>query len=382
MSSGLQAADGAESPDERRPPAPSPSVARRTLLVLLTTLAVGAAAWAVYRLRGVLLLVLAVFFACLVAPFVSFLRRPLTIRSRKVTLPLPAAISLVYALILGALAAMVLVLLPILGDQLGDLATEFPGYLARVQERWQRWQASYRSRVLPAGLRESIDRAVHDAATAGGTWVKSDLLPRLAGSLVYLPWLVLVPVLAFFLLKDVGPLRSAALRVVPRGYLRSRGDAFLLELNDTLAAYIRAQVTACLLIGVICTLAFLAIGIPYALVLGIAAGVLEFIPLGGPLAAGALAVAFAAFHSSGQVAAVVLFLAALRALQDYVVYPKIVGMGIHLNPLGVILAILCGAELAGLAGVFLAIPVVAVLTLASEHYRGLRAAEALHTPAR
>jgi len=66
----------------------------------------------------------------------------------------------------------------------------------------------------------------------------------------------------------------------------------------------------------------------------------------------------------------------LRAVQDYVVYPKIVGTGIHLHPLGVILAILCGAELGGLVGIFLAIPLVAVLTLASWHYRDHQAAEA------
>jgi predicted PurR-regulated permease PerM len=80
------------------------------------------------------------------------------------------------------------------------------------------------------------------------------------------------------------------------------------------------------------------------------------------------------------VAAVVVFLLLLRVVQDYVVFPKLIGIGIHLNPLGVILAILCGAELGGLAGVFLAIPAVAVLTLASQHYHGLRAAEALNLP--
>jgi predicted PurR-regulated permease PerM len=346
--------------------------------------AIGAAAalWAIYRLRGILLLlVLAVFFAYLVAPFVGICRRPLTVRERKFSLPLPAAIGVVYFVIFGSLAALFAILLPVLDDQLSDLATEFPGYLARIQDRWQRWQASYQSRALPPALRASIDRLVHQSAAAGGDWVTRDLLPRLAGSLVYLPWLVLVPILAFFLLKDVQPLRKAALRIFPRGRLRSRGDEFLIELNDTLAAYIRAQVTACLLIGVVCTLGFLVIGVPYAMVLGIAAGLLEFVPLAGPLATGAIAATFAAFHSAGQVAAVVVFLLLLRVVQDYVVFPKLIGMGVHLNPLGVILAILCGAELGGLAGVFLAIPAVAVLTLASQHYQGLRAAEALNLPA-
>ena len=361
---------------------PAPSVVRTALQILLVTLGAAAALWAVYRLRGILLLlVLSVFFAYLVAPFVGICRRPFTVRGRKVSLPLPAAIGVVYLLIFGSVAALFAALLPVLDDQLGDLTTEFPGYLVRIQNRWQRWQASYQSRALPPALRASIDRVLHQSASAGGNWVTGDLLPRLAGSLVYLPWLVLVPILAFFLLKDVQPLRRAALRIVPRGHLRSRGDVFLIELNDTLAAYIRAQVTACLLIGVVCTLAFLAIGVPYAVVLGIAAGLLEFIPLAGPLATGAVAAAFAAFHSTGQVAAVVVFLLLLRVVQDYVVYPKLIGSGVHLNPLGVILAILCGAEIGGLAGIFLAIPVVAVLTLANQHYQGLRAAEALNFPA-
>jgi predicted PurR-regulated permease PerM len=205
--------------------------------------------------------------------------------------------------------------------------------------------------------------------------VTNDLLPRLARGLVYLPWLILVPILAFFLLKDAEPLRRSALRILPRGRFRSRGDVFLVELNDTLAAYIRSQVTACLLVGLVCTTGFLLIGVPYAVVLGLAAGLLEFIPMAGPLTIGLLATGFAAFHSLGQAVAVILFLLVLRAVQDYVVYPKIVGKGTQLHPLGVILAILCGAELGGLAGIFIAIPVVAVVAVTYRHYRDHRAAE-------
>lgn len=359
-----------------RPPA-SRFVVRTTLQILLVVLGAAIALWAVYRLRGILLLlVLAVFFAYLVAPLVGFCRRPLTVRGQRFVLPLPAAIGVVYVFIFGSLAAALVLLLPILNDQLGELATEAPGYLARAQDRWQSWQTAYQSRALPQAVREAIDRAIHQAVTAGGAFVTSDLLPRFAGWLVYLPWLILVPILAFFLLKDAKVLRKSALRILPRGHLRSSGEVFLGELNDTLAAYIRAQVTACSLIGVVCTIGFLVIGVPYAVVLGIAAGLLEFIPLAGPLTIGVLATGFAVFHSLGQAVAVLLFLLVLRAVQDYVVYPKIVGTGIHLNPLVVILAILCGAELGGLPGIFLAIPAVAVITLAFWHYRDHRAAEA------
>jgi predicted PurR-regulated permease PerM len=333
--------------------------------------------WVLYRLRGVLLLlVMAVFFAYLIAPLVRVLRRPIFARGRRFVLPLTLAIAVIYVAIFGFLAFAVILLLPVLNREIAELAKETPGYIARAQDQWRVWQAGYQIRVLPGEVREAVDRAVHQGVTAGGMYVTGELLPRIGGWLAYLPWLMLVPILAFFLLKDAPLLRDLALRILPRGRLRSRGVEFVGELNEMLAAYIRAQVTACLLIGMVCTIGFLVIGIPYAVVLGIAAGLLEFIPLAGPLTVGFVAASFAAFHSLGQVLAVVIFLAILRAVQDYVVYPKIVGTGVRLHSLGVILAILCGAELGGLVGIFLAIPAVAVLTLAYGHYSDHRAKEA------
>ena len=338
--------------------------------------------WALYRLRGViLLLVLAVSFAYLVAPLVRVLRRPFTTPRRSLVLPLPLAIGAIYVVILGALALAATLLLPVLNREIAELARETPGYLARAQDQWRVWQAGYQIRAIPGEVREAVDRAVHQALTAAEVYVTDDLLPRIVGWLMYLPWLVLVPILAFFLLKDAQLLRRLALRGLPPGRLRSRGAEFLSELNETLAAYTRAQVVACLLIGGVCTIAFLLMGVPYAVVLGIAAGVLEFIPLAGPLTIGILAVGFAAFHSLALAIGVLLFLLVLRAVQDYVVYPRLVGVGTHMHPLAVILAILCGGALGGLMGVFLAVPAVAVVTVAHRHYRDHRADEELHQPA-
>lgn len=338
--------------------------------------------WVLYRVRSVLLLlVLAVFLAYLVAPLVRVLRRPISARGRSFVLPLPLAIGVIYVAILGFLAVAGVVLLPILNREFAELAKETPSYLARAEDQWRVWQAGYQLRVLPGALREAVDRALHQGATAGETYLTGDLLPRIGGWLTSLPLLMLVPILAFFLLKDAPLLRDLALRILPRGRLRSRGVVFLDELNETLAACTRAQVTASLFIGVVCTLAFMVIGVPYAMVLGIAAGLLEFIPIAGPLAIGVVAVGFAAFHSPAQAIVVLLFLVALRVVQDYVVYPKIVCRGIQMHPLAVILAILSGAAVGGLMGVFLAIPAVAVLTVTYRHYQKHRAAEALREPA-
>ena len=338
--------------------------------------------WVLYRLRSVLLLlVLAVFFAYLVAPLVRVLRRPISARGRSLVLPLPLAIGVIYVAIFGCLAFLAILLLPVLNREIAELARETPGYLARAEDQWRVWQADYQIRVLPGELREAVDRAVQQGVTAGETYLTGDLLPRIGGWLTYLPWLMLVPILAFFLLKDARLLRDLALRILPRGRLRSRGVGFLGELNETLAAYIRAQVTACLLIGVVCTIGFLLIGVPYAVVLGIAAGVLEFIPLAGPLAIGLLAVGFAAFHSLAAVWRLIFPAWCFGPCRITSCTRKSSAREFTCIRLSVILAILCGAALGGLLGIFLAIPAVAVLTVTYRHYREHRAAEALDEPA-
>jgi predicted PurR-regulated permease PerM len=156
--------------------------------------------------------------------------------------------------------------------------------------------------------------------------------------------------------------------MLPQGRIRWRGDEFFQDINSTLAAYIRAQLIACVIIGSICTAGFAIIGVRYPLVLGVLAGLLEFIPLLGPLVVAIVATTVAAVDSGSKAALVLAFLAVLRIVEDYVLYPRIIGSGIHLHPLAIILAILAGNELAGITGIFLAIPVIAVLTVTYRHW--------------
>ncbi|MCA1849764.1 MAG: AI-2E family transporter, partial [Acidobacteria bacterium] len=95
---------------------------------------------------------------------------------------------------------------------------------------------------------------------------------------------------------------------------------------------------------------------------------LEFIPLLGPVVVAVVAGTVAGFDSVTKALVVLAFLGVLRIVQDYALYPRIIGSGIHLHPLAVILAILAGHELAGVAGIFLAIPVIAVLTVTYRHW--------------
>jgi len=321
-----------------------------------------------------LLLVLSIFFAYLIAPLVELVHRPIYVRGRARLMPRVLAIGIVYVLIFSALSLLIILLLPIVSDQMTQLAGAAPEYFHRVQQRVQGWQTFYQSALLPANVRDYINSALGKAFESVSASVSTTLF-RAAGLLTYIPWFVLVPILAFFLLKDADTFRRAALRMLPSGRLRWRGDELFQDVNSTLAAYIRAQLIACLLIGTVCTIGFSIIGIPYALVLGIIAGLFEFIPLAGPLVVAVLAVVLASFHSPGQALAVFLFLVVLRIIHDYVTYPRIIGQGIHLHPLAVILAILCGAELAGIAGIFLAIPVIAIISVTYRHWMEHRGAD-------
>jgi predicted PurR-regulated permease PerM len=340
---------------------------RAVLRLLVVVLLVAAAIWALYRLQGViLLLVLAIFFAYLIAPLVEIVHRPLKIGGRERLMPRVLAIGIVYLAIFGSLGLAIFLLLPQVGDQFYAFGAQASVYVKSMSERAQSLGQLYQ-RLPPAG-REPVRQAVAQTIESVGNYVRASAISTATFALAHAPWLVLIPVLAFFLLKDADSFRQSALRMLPRGRLRWRGDELFQDVNAALAAYIRAQLIACLLIGVLCTLGFIVLGVPYALVLGLMAGFFEFIPLAGPLTVAVVAVIVASFHSGGTAMGVLIFLFVLRILQDYVFYPRIIGQGIHLHPLAVIFAILAGAELAGIAGIFLAIPVIAVISVTYRHW--------------
>jgi len=347
---------------------------RVILRVLFIILVVAAVLWVLIKLTGViLLLVLSIFFAYLVAPMVEFVRRPIRLGEREVAIPRVAAITIVYLVILAALALGIAFVVPRVGNQFPEFAEHARGYWRALEAKTQYASDYLRLHRLPTPVTEALNNfsssVVHEVTVLGQsmlTWV------------AYLPWLIIIPILSFFLLKDAETFRRSALQMLPRGRWRWRGDEFFQDVSGTLAAYIRAQLMACLFIGLVCALGFTLLGLPSPLVLGFIAGLFEFVPLAGPLTIALLAASAAAIQSGFFSAFVVLlFLGVLRVVQDYFVYPKLIGQGIHLHPLAVIVAILSGAELAGVTGIFLAIPLVAILTVSYKHWLEHRGSEGL-----
>jgi predicted PurR-regulated permease PerM len=351
---------------------------RVILRVIIIILLVALVLWIVVKLTGViLLLVLSIFFAYLVSPLVEFLTRPIHLGKRLLVMPRVLAIALAYIIILAAVVLGIFVVTPSLGNQFPEFAGQAKGYWKSLGDKTQQLNEYFRSHRMPGPLVDAVNNAV-PAVVEKVSQTVSAFLTGMVAWLAYVPWLILIPILAFFLLKDVDSFRRSALQMLPRGRWRWRGDEFFQDINSTLAAYIRAQLTACLFIGVVCSLGFSLLGLPGPLVMGFIAGLFEFIPLVGPLTIAILAAVLAVLHAGFFSAfLVLLFLGILRIVQDYVIYPKLIGQGIHLHPLAVIFAILSGAELAGITGIFLAIPVVAILTVSYRHWLEHRGSEGL-----
>ena len=351
---------------------------RAILRVIIIVLAVAVTLWVIIKLTGILLLlILSVFFAYLVSPLVAFLRRPIRLSGRQWTMPRVLAISLAYLIIISAVVVAIYLLVPRLGNQFPEFAQQARGYWRDIGATTQRVN-EYLTGRMPGPVMDSINRAGPVLTEKISATLSSFLESVLGWLIAYIPWLILIPLLSFFFLKDAEEFRRSALQMLPRGRWRWRGDEFFQDVSETLAAYTRAQLTACVFIGIVCAIGFAILGLPSPLVLGFIAGVFEFVPLVGPLLIAILAITVAMLNEGPFGALMVLlFLGVLRVVQDYIIYPRLIGQGIHLHPLAVILAILSGAELAGVAGIFLAIPVVAILTVSYRHWLEHRGSEGL-----
>jgi predicted PurR-regulated permease PerM len=343
------------------------SYTRITLQVLFVVAAAIAILWLVYKLASILLvLVLSTLFAYVIAPLVHILTRPIRIGGERRSLPRGPAIAIVYLLIVGAVWTGAALVLPKATDQIDDIVAGAPAYTQSLLVWERNWTRYYARLRIPIELRRAIDQSAIAAGEAAAQWARGALV-AFVSAITYVPWLVLIPILAFLLLKDAPSVRRFVIKALPKsGQLR--GHRLFEELNDALAAYIRAQLVACVLIGTICGIGFALIGVPYAILLAVLAGILEFIPLVGPSVVAVVATIVAALHAPGLALWVILFLATLRVVHDYMIYPRLVGHGLHLHPFLIVLSVLAGAELGGIAGLFMAVPVVAMLSVVLRHW--------------
>jgi predicted PurR-regulated permease PerM len=339
-----------------------PQAARITWTVFLVALLL-ATAYAVRETLGVF--VIALLFAYLLMPLVGFVERvtPHQVSPR-------IALAIVYLALVGAIVTLALTLGSRLADEANSLAMQLPALVKNP---------TWMQRVpLPDWLepaRASIIQRVQEELSSGG----EEILPYvkgLGGHLVsgakYALYLVLIPILAFFFLKDGAAIRDEFVAALVEDRRRPVVDNILEDINLLLGQYIRALV----LLSVASFAAnsvFLAFtGAPYAVLLAGAVALGEFVPVVGPAAGGLIIVLVTSLSGYSHVLLYLLFWVLWRMVQDYVLTPYLMSKGVKLNPMLVLFGVLAGDQIAGVLGMFLSVPVLAILRVMFVRLRRVR----------
>jgi predicted PurR-regulated permease PerM len=335
----------------------------RTTRVLFTLLVFALGLGFLYAARRTLIAFLfAVFFAYLVDPAVSRVQRWTKSRG--------AAIAVIYALIVAFLATFFFFVGPNIGRQTQKLTASLPSLLEKVSSGQIAEEISVEHHLSANTSRQlSMFLAAHRQYLLQLAQKAGLRIAQVAQN----SWLlILVPILAAFFLKDAHGFSQLALSVVHTKPQREFMQGVIGDMNQMLADFIRAQLTLAALSWIAYTSALGILRVPYALMLGTAGGILEFIPVVGPLMAGALIVSVAlltGFSGYSHWLGLFVFLIGWRLIQDYVVSPRVMGKSVELHPLAAIFGVLAGGEIAGVLGVYLSIPVMASLRIVWRRWR-------------
>ena len=178
-----------------------------------------------------------------------------------------------------------------------------------------------------------------------------------------------MPLLSIFFLKDGRNFSAFLLSAINSRPQREFLENVLNDLNQMLAHFIRAQLTLALLTLLMYSVVLGIMQVPYAIVLGTLGGVLEFIPVVGPLAGALTIVSVALLMGYPHWLILVIFLGVWRLVQDYVSSPRIMGESMELHPLAAIFGVMAGGEVAGILGIYLSIPVMASLRIVFRRWR-------------
>lgn len=330
----------------------------------------------------------------LLAPFVlalglAYILHPLLRRLESERVSRPLAIGLISLPVVALVALVVLVGIPALSQQVGRFVGSTPELVAAGSARLARLQAELARRDYPlideealiARLRSIQPDAViafveaRRAAIAEGLW--RGLLGAgrgLGAVLTVLGFLVLTPILTYYLLRDWERLLGRVRSLVPRSR-EGQIIGFAREYDRLLGLYMRGQLTAAAVVGVLTGVGFWLLGFPYALLLGVTAGVFNVVPYLGLIVSLVPALIIAVFSGSFLMSLlkIAIVFGVVQLLDGSVIGPRIVGDSVGLHPVWVILSLSVAGFFFGFVGLLLAIPLAVLvkmlLTAAVERYQ-------------
>ena len=328
-----------------------PRAARAAWTVFLLALVVATA----YMVRVTLVVfMIALLFAYLLTPVVELVQR----FTPKGISP-GFALAIVYLALIAAIVALAITVGSRIVEEADNLAARLPDLLKNRgwinQIPLPAWLEPVRARMVQA-LQTELDNGGKDILP----YVKS-LGGQLVSGAKYVAYVVLIPILAFFFLKDGHQMRENFVAGMVEEKRRPVVDGILEDINRLLGEYIRALVLLSVSTFVSYGIFLSVTGAPYALLLAGVSALGEFLPVVGPAAGGAIALVVAGLAGYDHLLAFAIFWIVFRMFQDYVVSPYLMGRGVELNPLLVLFGVLAGEQIAGVTGMFFSVPVIATL---------------------
>jgi predicted PurR-regulated permease PerM len=320
--------------------------------------------WLLYLMRTTLFVfIVALLFAYLLAPLVNIIDRLLP-GSRTRT----PALALAYLIFI----ALLYVGVTQIGERIFDQANSFGKSVPALLATWQQPSKtaspalnSFKAQIIQK-VREQVSKSSGDIIAAiprAGVKILS-----LASNLIFV---VIVPILGFFFLKDGRDIVAQFVEMVEDGPRRSLLDDLLADTSLLLAHYMRAILLLSLAAFTAYSIFFYILQVPYSFLLAALAGALEFIPMIGPLTAGEV-ILIVTGVSGGPLLSALIFLIVYRVFQDYVLSPQLMRAGVELHPLFVLFGVFAGAEIAGIPGAFLSVPVLAIVRIFYRRIRQVR----------
>ncbi|MBX3170617.1 MAG: AI-2E family transporter [Candidatus Eremiobacteraeota bacterium] len=311
--------------------------------------------------------------AYVISPAVSYLHH-----RRK--MPRIAAISLVY--VLCALAALIALayVIPAIQVQFIAFMSNLTSYAGNMQHTVDSWLL-YAQTNAPGFLQEplskiepesvQLERLARELQNNPPDWLGSTFAGVFAGAKAAFTGMattLLVPLFTFYILMDANRYRDGFLRLFPRRW-KGDVDELLTQIDHVLGNYIRGQLLVCLTIGVSIALLLTIMGVPYAILIGVFAGVVDIIPYVG-VALGMIPAFLIALGHKGLLFAVfvIVMMEVVHWTEGHIIVPAIIGQSVGLPPLVVMIALGAGAELGGVMGMFLSMPLAAIVRVLVNFY--------------
>jgi len=320
----------------------------------LTLIALGVGCYLLWRVQDVLfLLILAILLATAIEPLVFRLRRgPFTRGS---------GVLVVYTVIVIIIGVPAYIVVPNLISQAASFPEAVPERLQKLRPYAENMQPR-QLQSLALGVIDNAAQAVQTPAAPAqaeivqvGTTAAHTLLSFFS-----------VFVLAYYWLVERSLIKRVILRTVPVRHARGVNTVWM-EVEEKLGGWVRGQLLLMLVIGVMAAIGYFFIGLPNAILLGVAAGLFEIIPMIGPFLAFAPAVLVALAIDPTRAVFVLVYALIIQQIESNVLVPRVMGRTVGVSPLTVLLGILVGAGLAGLPGAFLAVPLAGALQVVLAH---------------